>query len=473
MANVERGKDLQHAHATNALNYGHLGTASYDRGAREWVFLRRCVTRRASESAFPFLTVKRETVYEDSTKYNELASGIRNPSSSSAGNHRPYPFPALLCLAPASIKEEESLSRAMITSLDQYDSLLSDQLAFGSASWLSESDMHSSNATVPIAALASGANGESITLTQIGRDRVTVIDDKDEDLALKIPTITSNNRTLWTSSGGPVLQICFAALSGYQSTWMAARLVSSTIIFHPLFHTKPAPVMMQSSISSPEVQYSHLEANPILSIPISRTGGHPHADISFHPIDCHMLALVDQHGNWSTWQIDGKRSVTTRALFRIQLLRTGKLYSWENLRRPPQADPYHDSWHKICWVADDSGYFDSIFIANRRDAVIHAHLDEEQYTVSLGLGQAIDAEWILDVKKSALHLGWIFILTSTRVLCISTINNEWSDMPKADSHTVLCHWQHFRSRRDITLSLAILETAQCTVRVVLLEIYVN
>jgi RNA polymerase I-specific transcription initiation factor RRN6 len=457
MADVDRGKDSQRVHGTNALNYGHLGTATYDRDVRDWSFLRRCVDHRTSQSAFPFVIVKRERVYENST------------DSSSAGIPKTHLRSTPLVPALASNKEDESLSTAIVASLGQYDPLLSDRLAFGSAVWLLDNDARSGNATVPIAALASGANGESITLTQIGMDRVTVTDENDKDSSLKIPKITSNNHISWTGNGEAVLQICFAATSGYQSSWMAARLFTSTTIFHPLFHRRPVPAMTQSINSGSGIRNSLLDANPILTIPVSRTGGHPHADISFHPVDCHVLALIDQHGNWSTWQIEGKRSVTTRSLFRIQLLRTGKLYTWENLRRPPQADPYHDCWHKICFAADNSGYFDHVFLANRRDAVIRAPLDEEKYSINLGLGQANQAQWILDVKKSALHPGWIFILTSTRMLCISTINNECRDLSKAGSHTIVCSWQHFRGRQDSTLSLTLLEMAHCMVQVVLLE----
>jgi RNA polymerase I-specific transcription initiation factor RRN6 len=469
MAEIDRRKDSQGTHATNALNYGHLGTASYEADTREWSFLRRCVSLGTSHSAFPFVTLKRGTVYGNSTNNNVLPSLVHNLSSSSTATNRPHPHSAPLGLASANTKEEESLSSAIISSLGQYDPLLSDRLAFGSASLLLDNDVRSGNATVPISALASGTNGESITLTQIGKDRVTITDESHKELVFRIPTITSNSQTSWTGKGEAVLQICFAATSGYQSTWMAARLLSSTTIFHPLFHRRPVSVMTQSSSSSPEIPLSLLDANPILTIPVSRTGGYSHADISFHPLDCHTLALIDQHGNWSMWRIEGKRSVTTRELFRIQMLRTGKLYSWENLRRPLQADPYHDGWHRICWVADDSGCFDRLFLVNRRDAVIHAPLAGEKYIVSLGLGQITEAQWILDAKKSALHPGWIFVLTSTSVFCISTINNEWRDISKAESHTILCSWQHFRGRRDITLSMTILETAYCTVRVVLLE----
>ena len=139
------------------------------------------------------------------------------------------------------------------------------------------------------------------------------------------------------------------------------------------------------------------------------------------------------------------------------------------MRRPPQADPYHDGWHKVCWITDDGGNSDSLFFANRRIAVIHTPIDGEKHSVSLGLGQASEAQWVLDIKKSALHPSWIFVLTSTRVLCISTAETDRRDIPGANSHAILFSWQHFRGRQDITLSLAILETAHGTGREFLLE----
>ena len=459
MADVEGGKDLQRAHATNVLNYGHLGTATYQGHMREWTFLRQSTNSKTSQSGFPFATVKQETVYENSTKDNEIVPGAHNGWSSSCG---PSTHSVHLGLASAPIKEEESLSDAIITSLNQHDPQLSDRLAFGSASWLSDNDMLSGNATVPIAVFASGVNGESIILTQIGRDRVTLTDKNDKEVVLEIPTITSNNETSWTGNGEAVQQICFAATRGQRSTWMAARLLSSTTIFHPLFHRMPVPAVRQSATSASGVQTSLLDANPILAIPVSRTGGHPHADISFHPVNYDLLALIDQHGNWSTWRIDGKRSITARTLFSIQLVNTGKLYTWQNMIRPPQEDPYHDGWHKVCWVTDGDGNSDNLFFANRRIAVIHAPIDGEEHSVGLGLGQTSEAQWILDIKKSALHPSWIFVLTSTRVFCISAAENDWRDIPRANSHAILCSWQHFRGRQDRTLSLTILETVHGT-----------
>lgn len=464
MANVDRGKGQQGEHPTNDLNFGHLGTATYESNGREWKFLRRCVYGRLSQSAFPFVVVKRETAYGSSPNKIEfpLTYDLSSLSASIYGIHVRSAVPGL---ASANFQEEELLSSAITTSLSQYNPLFADRLAFGSASCLLDNDVRSGNATVPIVALASGANGESITLTQIGTERVVFSDQNEQDFVLRIPTITSSNRTAWTGNGEAVLQICFAATSGYQSTWMAARLPSSTILFHPLFHKRPVPAMTQTTNGSrSDIRSSNLDANPILHIPVSRTGGYPHADISFHPFDCHRLALIDQHGNWSTWQMGGKRSVTSRVLYSIQLLRTGKFYTWENLRRPPQANPYHDSWHKICWVADGSGYFDRVFLANRRSAVICDPAEEEKYPLSLGLGPLNEAQWILDIKTSALHPAWIFVLTSTRVLCISTTKEEDRDMPWTDSHAILCSWSHFRGRRDFTLSLTMLEMAQCTVQ---------
>ena len=455
MADLHSGTGSQLAHATNALNYGHLGTALYQEESREWTFLRRFAGLRTSKSAFPFTPTERKTVYENLTRC-QIPCKIHDIPSSSVRLHG-------LGHASANVKEEEMLSSAIIDSLHQYDPLLSDRLAFGSASVLLDNDVRSGYATVPVAALTSGTNGDSIIVAQIGTERVTVTDEHDKELVLNLPTITTSVHTSWTSDGEAVQQIIFAATTGYQSTWMAARLLSSTTLFHPLCHRRLVPqVMPNSAMSSGGASF--LEANPILRIPISRTGGYSHADIAFHPGDCHLLALVDRHGNWSTWRIDGKRCVTSRMLFRIQLLRNGKLHTWENLRRPFKADPYHDGWHRICWAADDSGYSDDLFVTNRRTAVVLGSFDDEKRSINLGLGKSSESQWILDVRKSILHSGWIFVLTSTRVLCISTAENTWRDIPTAESNSIVCSWHHFRGRNDITLSLTILETTQCMVR---------
>jgi hypothetical protein len=116
MADVEGGKDLQRAHATNALNYGHLGTATYQGHTKEWTFLRQSTNSKTSQSGFPFAIVKQERVYENSTRDNEILPGAHNGWSFSC---EPSTRPVHLGLASAPIKEEESLSDAIITSLNQ------------------------------------------------------------------------------------------------------------------------------------------------------------------------------------------------------------------------------------------------------------------------------------------------------------------------------------------------------------------
>lgn len=450
--------DLQQKHSTNALNYGHLGTAAYLQVAKEWSFLRRPADPRLSRSAFPFISVKQEIVYPASS----TSTWDHDRFSKETGTTRDLLKARPDRLGPASSIAglEEPISAAIDTSVGATDPARSARLAFGSASWLLENDVRSGYATIPIVAFTSDDVSQSISFVQTGRDTVTVNDANDIEVTLKIAKLNTQNPTTWTSGGEAVQQLCFAAISGYQSTWMAARLTSSTIIFHPLIRKSPA--VTPASGGNTGVEVSQLDANPVLVLPTSRTGGRPHADVCFHPLDCQMLAVVDQHGNWSIWNIEGKRSVTTRVLFRVHLLKSGKLYSWENLKRPENAPPHHDGWQRICWLANSSKKIDRVAVVNRRSAVLYAIADDVKHDIDLRLGRENEAQWILDIKPSARQQDRIFVLTSTRVLWISTADGDWRDESYEGQPTIICSWQHFRGREDTSLRLTMLEGPEGT-----------
>ena len=460
MASINRKKVSQQMHSTNALNYGHLGTASFNEDARRWTFLRQPLDQEHLRSAFPFSLVKEEEVHAATGNFGS-SDGDTRPESHISYRHL-RARSANAALATVSVEDEEPISHAITKLAERHNPNLSDCLAFGSASLLLENDVRSGYTTVPIVAFASGSTGELITFVQLGRDTANVEDLDGKEVDLKIPTITTTNETSWKGSGETIQQICFAATRGYQSTWMAARLLSSTTIFHPLFHRKATQSTISGSNISPTGNSpSPLDANPILTIPTSRTGGHPHADVCFHPEDSQSLGVVDQHGNWSTWRIEGKRSVSSRVLFRIHLLKAGKLYSWENLRRPADIPPYHDGWHRISWLANKARDIDKVFVVNRRDASLHAIANEQRDAVDLLLGQINEARWVLDLRKSITHPGRLFILTTTRVLWISMADEARRDTSHSGEFTILCSWQHHRDGEDVTLHLTVLETSQC------------
>ena len=468
MAGMRRSKELQQAHSTTNLNYGHLGTALFHEDTRQWAFLRSIPHPSPLSnlsrvgSALPFVPVSQEIVIDPLSNATSFQDHPIDGTEVNDGNNRPNRLPPVFGPGRGPAGEEEPISRALIAALEQHDPSISQRLAFGGAFDLLEDDIHLGKAIVPIAAFASGPVCEFISLVQITKTAVPIDHGEGSEVVATIPRIGHGNEAWWSTDGDQVQQICFAATSGYGSAWMAARLRCSTTIFNPWLHKRPVPARSQAE-STPPLQHrsSQLDANPVLAIPITRTGGHPHADVAFHPLDYSLVALVDRRGNWSIWKIEGRRSILTRSHYSIHLVSSGKLSTWANEKRPAHTSAYHDGWHRICWLVEGAGTVDRVLVSNRRSAVIYQKSGEMLGSIDLSLGPFKEAQWILDVRKSDLHPDQLLVLTSTRVFWFSTANADGRDSDREDMLQRLCSWHHFRGREDVTCQLTIMETNPC------------
>jgi RNA polymerase I-specific transcription-initiation factor len=472
---MSQRQGLQHTHCTRFLNYGHLGTITYHEDDQSWRPLRIVEPHVAGKGhtdtgeeddhfAFPLRHLSSKVVYDGpaATKnlinietrqsvhedINEFGSGSGSSSTSHATK------------AETTGTNHQRLEGDAPVLAEKHCPNCSELLAFGSAVRAAPDGARSELVHVPIAAFVSGNSAQSVRLARIEAEIVESHHTSVRNTSSHVPCISSEDEAYWTSSGGPVQQICFAAASGYSSTWMAARLQSSTTIFHPLIHRRPVPPRHEMSQPSFLVLPSSvLDANPIFTIPISRTGGHSHADVSFHPQDHLKLALIDEHGNWSVWVIHGERQETFRGRFRVSLLFCGKIWTWDHEERLRTSLPYHDGWHRILWCGTSESPSDGLFILNRRTAAIYSLSGHLLGLKDFNLGHVRENRSILDVQPSKTVSGHYFVLTSSRLFWVNLEDKQLEECGRAarNSHVLLA-WQHFRDRGDKTLRLILLET---------------
>lgn len=292
-----------------------------------------------------------------------------------------------------------------------------------------------------------------------------------------VPVIGERQRAFFTEHHGQVLQIAYAEAIEEDSTWMALRFPRSTIVFHPLHHrTASAPNYSLDGRIAPDAEFSRLNANPVVHIPITSTGSCQHADASFNPWYQQEVAIIDTEGNWSVWdvsKIHGKTNVWGKSLV-IQ----GSLHELQphgpssnvsvvvkntdgskNTGRSSLRDCY-DGWAKILWVANVHTYL----VCNRRNLVVFRHdTDAKKLTGHIAkLKFVSDSEWILDVSRSPASMSDVFLLTTTRIIWFHI--NETDDEGEGDESRDLgavprLSWFHFRDHEDITLKLAPLMVA--------------
>lgn len=466
---------LQNAHSTKFLNYGHLGRTTYDQEEKTWKTLRSIESHSTlaaagrrfgdeSHTAFPLRHLSSKVVYEGfaaSQCQNGSQNYGRNCDDTAQSGSGPNGTSIPAAQAADTFEcENQDFGGSLLDSADADFEPRSEPLAFGGAFLTASEGIRSDHVYIPIAASVSGITGRSLRLALIRDDILGNGEDDTEESPIHLPSISKDDQAYWTNNGGPIQQICFASTSGYASTWMAVRLLCSTTICHPLIHEGLMPPRRETySAPSGALYRSRLDANPVITIPMSRTGGHPHADITFHPRDYSRIAVIDEHGNWSVWSLEEERQESSYPRFHASLFGCGKIWTWDFEKRWRGSPPYHDRWHRIFWCATTENQSEGFFVCNRRTAAVYANSGDLLALLDLRLGHARENQWILDVKPITSIPGHYLVLTTSYLFWMSLGDRQSDKLGNTQNAThILLAWQHFRDGGDRTLHLVSLET---------------
>ncbi|OJD26583.1 hypothetical protein ACJ73_02039 [Blastomyces percursus] len=437
---------------TNTLQYGHLGTATYLPDVQVWEFSRK-IDREPSlvfyghvKCAFPAPETPgaRIKLRNDRLLTDKDEDGLLKV--------RPELAPGL-----GLLRRHEALSRAITAAVAKFDPQVSNLLAVGNAVNLDRRGGRG-DSTVPIAVLVCGDSAASIQLVELDDEGITW--PPDSDGLVKVPTLQSREKALWMGTAGPVQQIRFAETVDEKSTWLAMRFLRSTIVFRPQQNKLPLSIHYDDmDFIRKNLEDTRLDANPVLEIPISSTGGVPHADITFNPWYQQQIAVVDRLGNWTVWDIGKQRQST---YWHADRGPSGTL-DLEKARyhdERTQRDHY-DGWAAISWV----GNVHKLLVCDRRNIVLY-RIDTDpiqHYAVDVNTQQ--ESEWILDIKRSQLNLSSVFVLTTTQILWLHVNSDDFpSPSQRGDGQeiTVLLSWRHFRDPEDTSLQLAPVLVQNCT-----------
>ncbi|PGH03847.1 RNA polymerase I-specific transcription initiation factor RRN6 [Blastomyces parvus] len=431
-------------HRTITLQYGHLGSATYLPDAQVWEFSRK-IDREPSlgfyghvKCAFP--APKTPGACTTTRNTDRL---LTNKDEDALLKARPELAPGLSLL-----RRQEAVSRAITTAVAKFDPQVSNLLAIGNAITLDQRGGEG-DSTVPIAVLVCGDSAASIKLVELDDEEIAW--PTNSDGLVKVPTLQSREKALWMGTAGPVQQICFAETVDEKSTWLAVRFLQSTIVFRPQRNKLPLSVHYDDmDFMRKNLEDTRLDANPVLEIPISCTGGIPHADITFNPWYQQQIAVVDRLGNWTVWDIGKQRQST---YWHADPGPSGSLDSEETRHHGERTQRDHyDGWAAISWV----GNVHKLLVCDRRNIVLY-RIDADpvqHYTVDVNLHQ--ESEWILDIKRSQSNLSSVFVLTTTQILWLHVNPDDFpSSSQRGDGQevTVLLSWRHFRDPDDTSLQL--------------------
>ncbi|KAL5363060.1 RNA polymerase I-specific transcription initiation factor RRN6-like protein [Aspergillus floccosus] len=423
-------------HWSSALQYGHLGRAIYYSETQTWGFARRL-------SPPPHIS------YEGVTT-TTVPSPLTAPQSSLVENKHALRrvYPELAACWP--LLGNETLSHVIATTSERCDPLVSSLLDFGYAVDLETDEWR--NRVVPIAVVASGECGNSVSFRMIEEDIVEVR--QENTIGMRVPSIGNSERVEWCAGGAPVRQICFARPVEEKPTWLAVRFHRSTSIFRPMYHRTPVPVHIYRQgerVPPNSHSNSRLNANPLVEISHLQTGGFAHADVTFNPWYQRQFALVDERGNWSIWEISGRQRRHKSNLSAV-CVKSGSL-PWLDLGddQDIEGHPRHDGWAAIEWVGD----FKTLIVSDRRCLILYRTEDDDTYSYPIELDLGRRSEWILDMKRSPCNVSHVFILTTSRIFLLDVSPESLPVADKASSPSLYprLSWRHFRDPEDTTLKL--------------------
>lgn len=431
-------QDPMDNHADSALHYGHVGRAVYSPETKTWIFARSFVRP-------PTIT------YTGQTSETVPSPCRHSRQSSSPGSFR-LPDERLILNAHPDLAanwsfiREDAYSRAITNAVNTFDPLVSTLLDVGYALDYTSQDAKAIPGPLAIAAVVTGESRNAISFRMMVNESVEL---RHEHSTIHVPTIGGAETTEWSRWNHPILQICFAHPVEGKSTWIAARLPDVTTVFRPIYHRSPVPMRIHdediAAVTGP-LRNSRLDANPVVEVKKSSTGGFAHADVSFNPWYPRQFAIVDIRGKWSVWEVTGQQR-RRNATWAASIVTTGSLpYPSGNLdNRPPQ----HDGWASIEWITD----FSTLLVCDRRSAMLFQMAGEDIYSKVVELDMEKRSEWVLDAKRGIKNTSQFFILTTSRLLWFDTSIAPITGASVGPALRCRVAWRHFRDPEDLTLAL--------------------
>lgn len=167
-------------------------------------------------------------------------------------------------------------------------------------------------------AAVTGESGELLRLARIDESRWTWGHTKDAALNLAvIDPEDPEEEVIWASDGLPISQVKFAtSLSRYDVVrWVLVQKHTSTTLLEPQYHKVPVSQRQAADPLVPLQRLSRIDPNPIISLSHKQTGGNAHVDVAFNPgfkDQPPQIAVMDECGYWSVWDVQGVRKNNPR-----------------------------------------------------------------------------------------------------------------------------------------------------------------
>ncbi len=349
----------------------------------------------------------------------------------------------------------------------------------------------------PALAMAVGDTGHILRIVRLEHHSWTWTED--ENVSLRLGTAESTDEGHWCGNGISITQIKFAIhRKRYNPTrWLLVQTPTSTVVFEP--ELQKIPVSRPHSCCGYVAQGpSYISANPIISLTIKQTGGNPHSDVSFTPelgARLPQLAIIDQGGNWSIWDITGNRRMRERPLSLI--LRICGNFITGPISDLPLTGVSGGEPYKIMWLTRSKSLAPGVEVPdgplkrslgrvsglmktdNRRSEVVVLcspttleviDVDQGQPCLTYNMVRNNKADAILDIQGCTVDSSKVLVLTTTTLFWIDLITSDSGNASggtaehlktahSANHPRILMSCPHLMDQGDETLKLSIAPTA--------------
>ncbi|EHK16012.1 uncharacterized protein TRIVIDRAFT_39243 [Trichoderma virens Gv29-8] len=298
----------------------------------------------------------------------------------------------------------------------------------------------------PIMAVACGESGELLRLARM--EDVPLQWGDNANAFLNLQGIDPANREaelIWTNDGLPIRQIKFAGNHSQDDAprWLMIQKETATTILKPEFRQVPT-TSNQSTSSLIRERPSLINPNLLLAIQYHQTGGSAHSDVALFTTASgrsHQLAIIDEGGYWSIWDLPGTWQVQRKAAPQLTLNKCGHIS--DGLLNELPSIPSHPSERHGILILEEawSGKIESSPSPSARkttDAITRYMLmwnHERMEVLDLDanillprLGRIIrergKLDWILDIHRSPTKQGHVFILTQYHITWVDVFSRD-------------------------------------------------
>ncbi|KAI9643915.1 hypothetical protein NHQ30_007266 [Ciborinia camelliae] len=422
-------------HRATDLVHGHFGEFSYDINEEQWSFSQDVTRIHRFQQLLPFAQCIPPSI-RDIPGNGKVGLTIAHTQQRWLTKRRPETFPGGILAANISKDYPDATFQRSKTST---------LMAIGGAA---DANHTSGPRIALILAIPCGEAGHVLKLVKPRPEKLGW--ESQNGVRLSLMGVANSDEGHWFGTGGTILQIASVDDGNELSTWFAVRQAAMTTIFRPVFRKLPKPFIAPAGHTA-TYPPSCLDANPIATLTCKQSASEEHVDVTFNPWYPRQFAIVDRAGQWSSWDIEGRQK--KRSDFEILSGKTAHIYDdfGDNPAIPAYKLPGDvGDWHRILWA----GSVNTMVVANRRHLGIFDTKSKPTRLSSYTFNTSLLKDWILDIKRSTVDLGHLFVLTTTRIFWLEVIPAGENGLNMESGVKVILSHRHYRTATDETMKLA-------------------